>query len=61
MDLVHCLVCGEPIYTFHVGQALAEKTDKPMEALCPLHKRTVSLDVWKRVASGRNLASETGI
>ena len=58
MALVHCQVCGEPLYTSQVGKALADKVDKPIAALCPLHKKTVSLDVWKRVASGRTLAPE---
>jgi ferredoxin len=60
MELVHCLVCGEPIYTSDFGKTLAKKVDKPIEPLCPYHKKTASLEVWKRVASGRNLAAEEG-
>jgi len=60
MELVHCLVCGEPIYTSDFGKTLAKKVDKPIEPLCPYHKKTASLEIWKRVASGRNLAAEEG-
>ena len=60
MELVHCLVCDEPIYTTDFGNTLAKKVDKPIEALCPYHKKTAPLDVWKRVALGRKPAAEEG-
>lgn len=54
MDLVHCAVCGEPVYTSRFGETLSEKIDKNVEALCPEHKKTLPLGLWKRVAPGRN-------
>jgi ferredoxin len=60
MELVHCLVCGEPLYTSNFSKTLTDKVDQPIEALCPNHKKTVPLNVWKRVASGRNQGMETG-
>jgi len=56
MELVHCKVCGEPIYTSRVGQNVAERLDKNIESLCPRHKRTVPLNLWKRIASSRKTA-----
>jgi ferredoxin len=60
MELVHCLVCGEPLYTSNFSHALNDKVDRPIEPLCPNHKKTVPLNVWKRVASGRNPIQEAG-
>lgn len=58
MKLVHCLVCGEPIYTSDFGQALAEKVNTPPQALCSKHKNNLILDVWKRIAIGRTPSEE---
>lgn len=55
LTLVHCKICGEPIYTSEFGDTLSEKIDNKVEALCPEHKTVVPLNVWKRVASGRNV------
>jgi len=53
MELVHCIVCGEPLYTDGFKQALAGKVDYEVAALCPLHKKSFSLDAWKHLASGK--------
>lgn len=53
MELIHCMVCGEPIYTTNFNKTLSKKLDRNVEALCPNHKKSVPLNVWKRVASGR--------
>jgi ferredoxin len=58
LDLIHCRVCGEPIYTHKIRKALLRKLDKPMEALCPTHKQTAPLQVWKRLSPSRNQESE---
>lgn len=60
MDLVHCVVCGEPIYTARFGETVSEKIDKNIEALCPQHKKAVPLNLWRRVASGRRLEAGAG-
>ena len=54
MELVHCMVCGEPIYTSNLGKTLSDKLDKKIEALCPEHKKSIPVNIWKRVAAGRN-------
>jgi ferredoxin len=53
MELVHCAVCGEPLYTADFKQALVEKVDYEVVALCPVHKKTFSLDAWKHLASDK--------
>jgi ferredoxin len=60
MELVHCQVCGEPIYTSNFSKTLTDKVDQPIEALCPKHKKAIPLNVWKRVASGRSPELEAG-
>jgi len=60
MELVHCLVCGEPLYTSKFRNAVTNNVDKFIEPLCPNHKKTVSLNIWKKVASGRNQGLESG-
>lgn len=55
MELEHCVVCGEPIYTSSFEKTLSDRLDKEIEALCPNHKKTVPIDVWKRVAPGRTV------
>ena len=53
MELVDCMVCGEPIYTASFEKTLFEKLKRNVEALCPHHKKTLPLNTWKRVAQGR--------
>jgi ferredoxin len=50
MELIHCVVCGEPLYTDGFKEALTGKVDYEIEALCPLHKKTYSLDAYKHLA-----------
>jgi ferredoxin hydrogenase large subunit len=58
LDLIHCQVCGEPIYTRPFRKELLRKVEKPIEALCPTHKQTVALQVWKQVSLSRNQETE---
>ncbi len=58
MDLVRCAVCGAPLYTQDVKNALAQKLDYQVEALCPEHRKTNLLAVWHRVAP-RETAEES--
>jgi ferredoxin len=53
MELVHCMVCGEPVYTTSAAKRLSKKLDRKVEALCSDHKKKAPLSVWKRVALGR--------
>lgn len=57
MELVLCRVCGEPIYTSRLGQNVAERLDKDIDALCPHHKRAASIGLWKRIATARESAA----
>jgi ferredoxin len=52
MDLVRCIVCGEPLYTHHLKDTLAQKLDYRMEALCPQHRKTNFFTVWHRLSAG---------
>ena len=53
MDLVHCVVCGEPLYTADFENTLTSKLERNVDALCPRHRSTFSLMAWRRVAQGR--------
>lgn len=50
MELVNCIVCGEPLYTNSFGRQLAQKLDYNIEALCPLHRKALSLKAWSHLA-----------
>ena len=39
LDLVHCKVCGEPIYTSGLEKTLSGKTGRELDPLCPRHKQ----------------------
>ena len=60
MELIHCMVCGEPVYTTGVGKTLSEKLDREVEALCSEHKKSFPLTTWKRIAQGRGLHTDNG-
>ncbi len=53
LDLVHCEVCGEPVYTSNLGDIVSNKTHKEVVALCPDHKGSEPANVWKKLASSR--------
>lgn len=48
LDLVHCKVCGEPIYTANLGKTVSKNLDNNIEALCPEHKGSEAVKVWKQ-------------
>ncbi|WP_457551574.1 indolepyruvate ferredoxin oxidoreductase subunit alpha [Desulfobacula sp.] len=52
LELVHCKVCGEPIYTTSLMDAVS-KDAQGVEALCPDHKGMEPVRVWKKLASGK--------
>jgi len=39
LDLIHCQVCGEPLYSTLYEQNLARKLNSSTEALCPQHRQ----------------------
>ena len=53
LDLLHCKVCGEPIYTSRLKDKVSEKLDTEVEALCPEHKGSDPVKVWKKLAPKR--------
>jgi ferredoxin len=60
MDLVRCVVCGEPLYTHDLKNTLATKLDYRVEALCPQHRQTNFLTVWRRLSAGGADKTRTG-
>ena len=60
MDLVRCAVCGEPLYTQDFGDTLAGKLDKNVEHLCALHRKSLALEIWKRVTPEKTKPNEVG-
>lgn len=51
MELMRCVVCGEALYSPGFGDKLAERLEREIEPLCPAHRKTRSLKVWKMFAS----------
>ena len=38
LGLVHCKICGEPIYTSDLEKTLSENIGRELDHLCPKHK-----------------------
>lgn len=53
LDLVHCKVCGEPICTASLEDMVSNNIQNSLEALCPDHKGSEPVSVWKKLASKR--------
>ncbi len=53
LDLLHCEVCNEPIFTSNLGDDVSKKVVNEVEALCPDHKGSKSAGVWKKLAPKR--------
>lgn len=51
LDLVHCSVCDEPIYTASLGETVSKKTHKDVAVLCPDHKGSEPINVWKKLVA----------
>jgi hypothetical protein len=58
MDLLRCVVCGEPLFTMDFSYTLAERLDTNVEHLCPLHRKTQAMDTWKRVSPEKTKPNE---
>lgn len=50
LDLVRCQVCDEPIYTVNFGKTVSENLENNVEILCPEHKGTESINLWKKLS-----------
>jgi len=51
MELVRCIVCGEPLYTVNFSENLSERLDRSVEPLCSSHRKVHPLEVWKKLSS----------
>ena len=40
LDLIHCGICGEPLYSPAFGQKVESKINASNEDLCPKHRQT---------------------
>ena len=40
LDLIHCRICGEPLYSPAFGQKVESKINASNEDLCPKHRQT---------------------
>jgi NAD-dependent dihydropyrimidine dehydrogenase PreA subunit len=58
MDLVNCVVCGDPVHTVDLGKSLKEKLAREMDALCPRHRKTQTFKAWKRLFPDNGKAKE---
>lgn len=48
LDLVHCKVCGEPVFTANLGETVSKNLESTVDALCPEHKGSEAVKVWKQ-------------
>lgn len=46
MDLVHCSVCGEPMYTAGLKRVMSDRLGEELEPLCPRHRSDAGLTAW---------------
>ncbi|MFC1867495.1 4Fe-4S dicluster domain-containing protein [Thermodesulfobacteriota bacterium] len=58
MDLVHCKICGEPLYTVNFEKTLTNKLKQGLETLCPQHRKELPISTWKRLKNGTDKISE---
>lgn len=58
LELVHCSVCGEPLYTAGFKEKLDKDCDEEIEVLCPDHRKGTVVNSWKHKMKIRN-KSET--
>lgn len=59
MELVRCVVCGEPLYTANFSADLASKIDLGLEPVCPSHRKDHPFAVWKKLSSPLTPEKET--
>ena len=53
LDLIHCRVCGEPLYSPAYGKKVEEKINSGHEDLCPQHRRKEAASKLIRTGAGR--------
>ncbi len=50
LDLVHCKVCGEPVFTANLGEKVSSDLKSAVDALCPEHKGANLSKTWKKLS-----------
>ena len=53
LDLIHCRVCGEPLYTVDYERTLSEKLGKPVAPVCPKHREELPKVARAHFSAGR--------
>ena len=53
LDLIHCKICGTPLYTVDFEKSLSETSGTPPEPLCPKHKQMDSAAKQALLVSGK--------
>ena len=51
LDLIHCQVCGEPLYSTLYEQKLASELNSTVEALCPQHQQRQAASRFPLIAA----------
>ena len=54
LDLIHCRVCGEPLYSMAYGEKVKNKLDSSNEDLCPKHRQSEAAAKLLHSKIGRN-------
>ena len=49
-NLVHCRVCGEPVFTADLGETVSNNLQSMVKPLCPEHKGAESAELWKKLS-----------
>ena len=60
LDLIHCRVCGESLYSPAYRQKVESKLNSTSEALCPKHRQTYAASMWPHSVPGRTKAKLGG-
>jgi ferredoxin len=59
LDILHCEICQEPIYTSNFKDTLNQKVDYDLPPLCPRHKQTTQLKYLKQLSKNINPQQES--
>ena len=60
LDLIHCRVCGEALYSPSFGQKMEGKLNSTGEVLCPKHRQRNSAAMWPSMTSGKAMSDPGG-
>jgi hypothetical protein len=53
LDLIHCRVCGEPLYSTAFLKKIEDELDSASEALCPKHRQSDAASKLLHSKSGK--------